>query len=244
MFPLGSVLFPHMPLPLRIFEPRYLVMLGELLDDTDPEFGVVLIERGHEAGGGDQRLTVATMARIVRVGIGENDIQLVAIGRDRVAITEWADDAPYPRAEVEIIPGLEWNDDTVDLLLRTEQVVRRVLARAAEYGQTRWDADTEIADDPIEAAWQLAAIAPLTEWDQYRLLQSTSVRELLMATIDLTLAAESGLTAQPLADDLDADLDELLRQAAAADAEAEAEADAGDPDDGDVESDDEGNDGR
>ena len=32
MFPLGSVLFPHMPLPLQLFEPRYLMMLGQALD--------------------------------------------------------------------------------------------------------------------------------------------------------------------------------------------------------------------
>ena len=49
MFPLGSVLFPYTPLPLRVFEPRYLTMIGHLLDDDDPQFGVVLIERGHEA---------------------------------------------------------------------------------------------------------------------------------------------------------------------------------------------------
>ena len=57
MFPLSSVLMPYMPLPLRIFESRYLVMLGRLLDDDDPQFGVVLIERGPEAGGGEQRFS-------------------------------------------------------------------------------------------------------------------------------------------------------------------------------------------
>ena len=50
MFPLGSVLFPYTPLVLRVFEPRYLTMMGHLLDREDPEFGVVLIERGLEAG--------------------------------------------------------------------------------------------------------------------------------------------------------------------------------------------------
>ncbi len=52
-FPLGSVLFPYTPLVLRVFEPRYLTMMGRLLDTEDPEFGVVLIERGLEAGGGE-----------------------------------------------------------------------------------------------------------------------------------------------------------------------------------------------
>ena len=58
MFPLGGVLFPGMPLRLRVFEPRYRAMVTECLAGT-PEFGVVLIERGNEVGGGDtNRLTV------------------------------------------------------------------------------------------------------------------------------------------------------------------------------------------
>ena len=52
MFPLGSVLFPYMPLRLRVFEERYLIMLAELLKNEDSRFGVVLIERGREVGGG------------------------------------------------------------------------------------------------------------------------------------------------------------------------------------------------
>ena len=43
MFPLGTVLFPHMPLRLRVFEQRYLVMLSNLLQSDNAEFGVVLI---------------------------------------------------------------------------------------------------------------------------------------------------------------------------------------------------------
>lgn len=39
MFPLGSVLFPHTPLVLRVFEPRYLTMVGRLLDEEDPSSG-------------------------------------------------------------------------------------------------------------------------------------------------------------------------------------------------------------
>ena len=48
VFPLGSVLFPHMPLALRVFEERYLKMIGALLETDDLVFGVVLIERGSE----------------------------------------------------------------------------------------------------------------------------------------------------------------------------------------------------
>jgi hypothetical protein len=187
MFPLGSVLFPYTPLPLRVFEPRYLTMIGQLLDEEDPQFGVVLIERGHEVGGGDRRSGIGAMARLVSVTAGADVLQIVAVGTDRFTIDQWQDDAPYPRAEVTPLPGLAWNDALTPLRTEAEAIVRRTLARAPE---TRWDADTELSDDPLAAVWQLAAIAPLGEYDRYTLLQSTTAGALLRQVIDLTLEAE------------------------------------------------------
>ncbi len=187
MFPLGSVLFPYTPLPLRIFEPRYLVMFGRLLDEDDPEFGVVLIERGHEAGGGDQRSGVGTLARLTSVAAGAGDLQAVAIGTDRFTVDRWLDDDPYPQAELTLLPPLEWNDALTPLRVEAEAIVRRVLSRVPD---ARWDAATELSDDPLAAAWQIAAIAPLGEYDQFALLRSTTLGGLLGQVIDLTLAIE------------------------------------------------------
>ncbi len=139
MFPLGAVLFPHTPLALRIFEERYLVMLGRLLDETDPAFGVVLIERGSETGGGDQRFALGTMAQLSHVVPQAGQMQIVARGTERFEIVEWLDDAPYPRADVRALPDLEWNDALMPLLEEAERIVRRVLGRAQQYGGTRWD---------------------------------------------------------------------------------------------------------
>ncbi|MHC2999360.1 LON peptidase substrate-binding domain-containing protein [Microbacterium sp. HJ5] len=202
MFPLGSVLFPHTPLVLRIFEPRYLTMLGRLLDEDDPEFGVVLIARGHEAGGGDQRNTVGTMARIVQVQVGADDLHLVAVGRERFAVDRWLADDPHPVAELTPLPALTWNDDLAPLRAEAERIVRRVLARAAEQGDTRWQPEVELSEDPVEAAWQLAAIAPLGDFDRYRLLRATTVGGLLRETIDLTLDIEPLLSAPTDPDEL------------------------------------------
>ena len=80
MFPLGSVLFPHTPLALRLFEPRYLQMLAGLLEQPQPEFAVVLIERGHEVGGGDHRFGLGTMARLIEVEAREEFMAIVAVG--------------------------------------------------------------------------------------------------------------------------------------------------------------------
>src|SRR2546430_9614094 len=67
MFPLGNVLFPHAQLPLHVFEPRYRA-LAETCLAGDGEFGVVLIDRGSEVGGGDTRFSIGTFARIVASG--------------------------------------------------------------------------------------------------------------------------------------------------------------------------------
>ena len=64
LFPLGTVLFPGGPLPLRIFETRYIDLVRRCLRDGSG-FGVVLIREGAEAGGPALTFDVGTYARIV-----------------------------------------------------------------------------------------------------------------------------------------------------------------------------------
>lgn len=190
MFPLGSVLFPYTPLPLRVFEPRYLTMLGRLLDAEEPTFGVVLIERGHEAGGGDQRSSIGTLARLLEISTGDDDMYALAVGTERITVDRWLDDDPHPQAEVSPVPPLEWNEALTPLLTEAEALVRRMLARSAAIGEAAWDPNVELSDDPVASAWQLAAIAPLGEYDRFTLLQSTTTGGLLRQIIDLTLEIE------------------------------------------------------
>ncbi|MDQ2726260.1 MAG: LON peptidase substrate-binding domain-containing protein, partial [Actinomycetota bacterium] len=70
LFPLGTVMFPGTALPLHVFEPRYRALMDDLTGGElgtpliTPEFGIALIERGHEVGGGDQRSRIGTVARL------------------------------------------------------------------------------------------------------------------------------------------------------------------------------------
>lgn len=64
LFPLGLVLFPRGALPLRIFEPRYVDMVGRCLREGSP-FGVVTIREGREVGAAARFHAVGTSARIV-----------------------------------------------------------------------------------------------------------------------------------------------------------------------------------
>src|SRR5438128_11540018 len=100
MFPLGTVLFPHALLPLHVFEPRYRLMTERVLRG-DREFGVVLIERGSEVGGGDVRFGTGTVARIVEAAeLPDGRWVLVTIGTRRIRVLDWLAEEPYPRAEV------------------------------------------------------------------------------------------------------------------------------------------------
>lgn len=64
LFPLNTVLFPGGPLPLRIFEPRYVDMVRYCMREGAP-FGVVLIRVGAEAGAVTSTADIGTSARIV-----------------------------------------------------------------------------------------------------------------------------------------------------------------------------------
>jgi Lon protease-like protein len=189
MFPLGSVLFPSMPLALRVFEERYLAMLASVLQEEPSEFGVVLIERGQEVGGGEHRFDVGTIARISQLESAEGFIALIAHGTRRFRVVEWLPDDPYPRALVTEIDELDWDESLEPTRDRVELAVRRSLAIGAEFGEVQYSATVELEDDPVDAAWQLAAIAPLNEMDQMQLLRSTSLPGLFNELEDLALTA-------------------------------------------------------
>ncbi|GAB3133606.1 LON peptidase substrate-binding domain-containing protein [Marisediminicola antarctica] len=195
MFPLGSVLFPHMPLLLRVFEERYLVMLARMLEEESTQFGVVLIERGQEVGGGEQRFAFGTLARIAQLGEQEGVVALVAQGERRFEVVEWLDEAPYPTAVIRDLPDLTWDESLRPLRAQAESAVRRTLALASEFSDMPWASDVELAEEPVAAAWQLAAISPIGPLDQVRLLRAASMKELLGDLLELTTAAAEAYSA-------------------------------------------------
>ena len=193
MFPLGSVLFPYMPLQLRVFEERYLVMLARVLDSSPAEFGIVLIERGQEVGGGERRFSIGTVARITQLEAPESYLGLVVQGERRIEVTEWMPENPHPLATVRELPDLEWDDSLLPRREQAERLVRRTLSLASEFADQEWSPDVALSHDPTAAAWQLAAIAPVGPIDQITLLRSDSMAALLGNIIELTEAAAESL---------------------------------------------------
>ena len=110
MFPLGSVFLPGDIVPLRIFEPRYVEMMQQMLagqTELDMSFASVLIARGSEVGGEDQRRQLGVVVHVEQcVATPDGGYGIVGLASDVVEIDEWLIDAPYPRALITIRPGL------------------------------------------------------------------------------------------------------------------------------------------
>jgi len=193
MFPLGTVLLPAMPLPLRIFEPRYLKLLGDLMGSENPEFGVVLIERGTEVGGGDQRMQIGTIASVINIGTTEEFYGLESVGTQRFKVTTWLPDDPYPVAVIEFIPDLVWDDGLLEAKNQLEVRVRQLLAFASEFTNLQFGSAIELSDDPMDSCWQLAGILPIGELDQLDLLSSGSAEELIARTNEIVTTADQTL---------------------------------------------------
>lgn len=172
MFPLGSVLLPGAVLPLHVFEPRYRALVSDCLEAPDHEFGVTMIERGSEVGGGDQRSRVGTVARMVQVAeLDDGRFAVVCVGTRRIKVVAWLPDDPYPLADVD-----DWPDDETgadQLRPRIDELaarVRRAGALSTELGDSTAGPLGEMRGDPLVDSYHLVAGTPLGPADMFRLL--------------------------------------------------------------------------
>lgn len=185
MFPLGSVLFPHVLLPLHVFEPRYQALVQDCLRHGH-EFMVVLIERGTEVGGGDVRFGTGTVARIRETAeLGNGQWAVLAVGTRRARVLSWLPDDPYPVALVEDLADGPFPADGEDAFEAADAAVRRALALAGELDEAPVPSTFEMAPDRDTAVWQLAAVAPLGPVDRQRLLEVDDHVERLRLLADL-----------------------------------------------------------
>lgn len=183
MFPLGSVLMPGAALPLRIFEPRYQVMLDRVLAG-DRRLAVVLIERGQEVGGQDVRSSVGTLAIVEEhQPLGNGQHAVLIRGIERIKVESWLPDDPYPQAKTvkwpDPVPSQEAAAKTGQLETAVESSLRQLLARASEMGYAVPPSTFEPPKAVDNKSFILAALSPLGPFDQQRLLETETEQERL-----------------------------------------------------------------
>jgi Lon protease-like protein len=175
MFPLGTVLVPKAVVPLHVFEPRYQTMLVDVMAG-DRKFGVVLIERGSEVGGGDVRTDVGTAVQVVELRpIAASRWVVVVAGTERITVDRWLSDDPYPRAEVSAFPDEPGPSIDAQEWKALKRQMRQVLAALAELGDTVARATFELGDDPVMGSFQLASLGPFSDLDRQRVLCTPGV---------------------------------------------------------------------
>ncbi|MEB3049983.1 LON peptidase substrate-binding domain-containing protein [Mycolicibacter sp. MYC123] len=190
MFPLEWVLLPGEELSLRIFEMRYTVLVGDLMRSGDPRFGVVLIARGREVGGGEQRNDVGTMTSITNCAeLGAGRYALRCLTGERIRVGGWLVDDPYPRADVELWPD-EPGEPVSDSRFRELEDRIVALHKQMAVAQRRWLAPGRNAMlggrrmrslEPTQRLYSLACRVPMGEADRYAVLAAPSLNERLTA---------------------------------------------------------------
>ncbi|ACZ42320.1 peptidase S16 lon domain protein [Thermobaculum terrenum ATCC BAA-798] len=174
LFPLHTVLFPGMLLPLHIFEERYKIMISRCLAH-DGMFGVVKIRKGKEVGGPAEPEEIGTMARIVSAGkYPDGRMDLLTVGKERFRILRLIDDEPYLQAEIEFLRDEEEDEHEVSILA---EEVRDLISDYRKKAGIKGSSD-EISHDIQSLSFVAGALhIPLSE--KQKILECTSARQRL-----------------------------------------------------------------
>ena len=176
LFPLNAVLFPGGPLPLRIFEPRYLDMVSRCMREQTG-FAVVLITEGEESAATASFAATGTEASIVDFDRLEDGLLGIScIGRERVRVLEaWREADGLNRGRVVAIDA----DPVLPVPVAQawlSEVVRRVLPEAGDTYR-----HVEMRDDAAWVGNRLAEMLPLSLTDKQALMELTDPLERLAA---------------------------------------------------------------
>ena len=185
LFPLNTVLFPGMRLPLHIFEPRYLEMVGECVK-SDRVFGVVLIADGEEVGGTATPCGTGTTARVTKIDQQpDGQLDIVVVGESRVHIDSIISSEPRVVAEVEFAPLPEDISDEIqaaaeDVRARFDRLVTLMIEVQSGYMPS-----FDLPEDVFQLAYLVAAGVPSDLQMAQRLLEAPTLGELLDMERDL-----------------------------------------------------------
>lgn len=186
LFPLNSVLFPGGPLPLRIFETRYLDMVSSCLKH-EQGFGVCLIEQGSETGPA-RTYTVGTLAHIRDWSNGPDGLlNILALGSGRFRATRVrVQHNGLNIAEVEWLPQ-EPSVPLPDTARPLAEMLQQLLAQMAE----RYAAVLPRYQDASWVGYRLAEIMPLPVAQRQYLLEICDAR-LRLDIIGTLVNAQAG----------------------------------------------------
>lgn len=185
LFPLNTVLFPGMMLPLNIFEPRYLEMVDYCLETKTP-FGVVLIRKGQEVGGSAIPHAIGAAARIMKTKrLADGRLHIVSVGTQRFRIEELDHSRAYLSAQVSLLPF------DVEVTPETERLTEKVKGRILEYVELISAASKvkmrldRVPEDPKSMAFLVASALQVDNRERQALLEMPGITQMLARELHL-----------------------------------------------------------
>jgi len=197
LFPLNLVLFPGMPLPLHVFEPRYREMVRQCLAG-DRTFGVCLIRSGEEVGGPADPYSVGVTCEILAVErLDGGRINLVTVGRSRFRVDRLLSERAFLEAEVTLLSeNAEAPEELAERVRSLTRTYLRSLFRLA--GETERTLD--LPAEPGALSWTVGALlqVPLPVRQELLECSTTALRlEYEAALLEAELQRHRALGDQP-----------------------------------------------
>ncbi len=185
LFPLHVVLFPDMPLPLHIFEPRYREMILRCREDKSP-FGITLIQSGADIGAEAVPRTVGTLARIAQYEeLPDGRMNILVLGESRFEITRTFHDKPYLSAAVRLVQEKPIDAEAVQLGLDTVSALFRAYLQALFAMSGRTLSTLQLPQDAEYLSYAVASVLQVPTQEKQALLEMTETERRLQREIEI-----------------------------------------------------------
>lgn len=184
LFPLKNVvLFPGMPLPLHIFEPRYREMINRCLNEQLP-FGVLLIKEGQEVGPTATPYEIGTAARILQVKrLEEGRMNIVTVGTQRFRVREFHHNHSYLMGTVEQFPFVNGSTKLAhDLMHKIRPRLLEYVELLSKANKTQLGLD-RLPEEPTSLAFLVAMALQISHERKQAMLTLPGIPELLAREI-------------------------------------------------------------
>lgn len=186
LFPLRTVLFPGMLMPINVFERRYLEMIAACQAEGRM-FGVVLIKEGQEVGGPAVPHRVGTAAHVIRAerNTDGDGLTIVVVGRDRFLIRNILQNHPYLVGAVERFPLTGVDDPRVGpLVRRVKHDLKAYMGLLGRVSGTVIQVE-QLPDEPDILAWVIGIALQVSSLQRQELLECADLPQLLSRELRL-----------------------------------------------------------
>lgn len=198
LFPLNTVLFPYAAMQLHVFEERYREMVRECIEFERP-FGIVLIRRGSEVGGGEiEPYMVGTAVRIVQVHqYDDGGMDLQVQGERRFRIRELDESRSFLVGKVEPVIELEVEETAraKELLYRAREEFELLIQKL--FARQELSVKVQFPPDPVVLSFTIANLLPMENLEKQRLLETTDTLERVEELIPILQTQNLETSAMP-----------------------------------------------